>query len=355
MKNPKQRRFFKTNDLFELFTLGSDGTSTESSAIFAGTGSSVKVPTKDSKKDETDAESSSKNVDNATDLDNHITLPPEKLEELRERAKKISQMLSAKFNKNSRVPGIENSIPTKEINSNKNNEKYSKKKKPKGVLFEGKRVKYLLKKDVYNEGSEAKEIISKKQDEYVLKKLFKKSSMHSALQHDIIETASNPDYAIVEKEAQKIADDAIKALKKSREQCFSASSGIPSWTGANGSINKKLQSKFGGDASSSLINAILARNKLDPKFSRENDDQDITGDLSPDVKYSTELISDLRNFVAFQATIDGEATTEEVLQFCKKKLPLQKTTIFKAILYKICDFFRRSDGTGVWKLKPDLR
>merc|ERR1719323_2440708 len=44
LKDPKQRRFFKSNDLYELFTLN-EGTSdkTETSAIFAGTGSDVKV------------------------------------------------------------------------------------------------------------------------------------------------------------------------------------------------------------------------------------------------------------------------------------------------------------------------
>ena len=45
LKDPKQRRFFKSNDLYELFTLGADDVSmgTETSAIFAGTGSDVKL------------------------------------------------------------------------------------------------------------------------------------------------------------------------------------------------------------------------------------------------------------------------------------------------------------------------
>lgn len=58
LKDPKQRRFFKSNDLFELFTLGDDDKkmSTETSAIFAGTGSDVKVKVKKSKADEDDVE-----------------------------------------------------------------------------------------------------------------------------------------------------------------------------------------------------------------------------------------------------------------------------------------------------------
>lgn len=45
LKDPKQRRFFKSNDLFELFTLGDDNprAGTETSAIFAGTNSDVKL------------------------------------------------------------------------------------------------------------------------------------------------------------------------------------------------------------------------------------------------------------------------------------------------------------------------
>jgi len=43
LKDPKQRRFFKSNDLFELFTLkeSNEEGSTETGAIFAGTGSEV--------------------------------------------------------------------------------------------------------------------------------------------------------------------------------------------------------------------------------------------------------------------------------------------------------------------------
>ena len=45
LKNPSQRRFFKQNDLYELFTLSTadETQGTETSAIFAGTGSDVIV------------------------------------------------------------------------------------------------------------------------------------------------------------------------------------------------------------------------------------------------------------------------------------------------------------------------
>ena len=46
LKDPKQRRFFKSNDLYELFTLDNCDKryGTETSAIFAGSNCEVKVP-----------------------------------------------------------------------------------------------------------------------------------------------------------------------------------------------------------------------------------------------------------------------------------------------------------------------
>ena len=52
LKDPKQRRFFKSNDLLELFTLGSDDSQghTETGAIFAGTGTVIRAKSKSQSK-----------------------------------------------------------------------------------------------------------------------------------------------------------------------------------------------------------------------------------------------------------------------------------------------------------------
>ena len=58
LKDPKQRRFFKSNDLFELFTLDNcdQKYGTETSAIFAGSNCEVKVRSRRWKKKETKRE-----------------------------------------------------------------------------------------------------------------------------------------------------------------------------------------------------------------------------------------------------------------------------------------------------------
>ena len=59
--------------------------------------------------------------------------------------------------------------------------------------------------------------------------------VHSALKHDVIMESSNPDLALVESEANRVAESAVKALKRSRQRCLGAASGVPTWTGVSGS------------------------------------------------------------------------------------------------------------------------
>ena len=110
LKDPKQRRFFKSNDLFELFTLGDDNpkTGTETSAIFAGTNSDVKLghhrPTRDSapvavkkrlnrfdylkeKEREFGLDSKTANDDDGGSDDERVT-------KMRELARRLSQMIA---------------------------------------------------------------------------------------------------------------------------------------------------------------------------------------------------------------------------------------------------------------------
>lgn len=54
------------------------------------------------------------------------------------------------------------------------------------------------------------------------------------MKHDAIMDGANPDYVLVEAEANRVAQDALKALKISRQRCLGATSGVPTWTGQRG-------------------------------------------------------------------------------------------------------------------------
>lgn len=58
--------------------------------------------------------------------------------------------------------------------------------------------------------------------------------VHSVMKHDAIMDGADPDYVLVEAEADRVARDALKALRLSRQRCLGAVSGVPTWTGRMG-------------------------------------------------------------------------------------------------------------------------
>lgn len=67
-----------------------------------------------------------------------------------------------------------------------------------------------------------------------------------------------------------------------------------------------------------------------------------------------ELLREIRDFIATQCKVDGQATTAEMLGRFAKGLPHSDAATFKSMLYEICDFSRHQ-GDGLWSLKPEFR
>lgn len=118
--------------------------------------------------------------------------------------------------------------------------------------------------------------------------------------------------------------------------------------------------KAGALSSSDLLSAIKQRTKVfgTDNNSEEESDQDYPTlrptNLQPSTEYD-ELLVEIRNFVAFGAAIDGQASTKELIDAFQHKLPKNQTAIFKSMLSKICDFSRSSNGEGIWHLKGEFR
>ena len=145
-------------------------------------------------------------------------------------------------------------------------------KKDRGGRFEGERVPHLLKTRRYKppiQDEEEAEKTAQSQDNYVLARLFAKSGVHSAVQHDAIVDGRLQDYAIIESEANKVADLAISALRASRRECMAAETGVPNWTGQNGMVRKKFSKKIKGTLSSAdLLQRMRNRNLIAPTVER---------------------------------------------------------------------------------------
>ncbi|NWU97122.1 ERCC6 protein, partial [Upupa epops] len=502
LKDPKQRRFFKSNDLYELFTLSSPDVSqgTETSAIFAGTDSDVQVPKRHLKRKRerspdndtsqgdlcheegansystTCMTSSSKAIKtseetkgNVEDFENSIYANGddqadtniESLNRSEESAYwSVSQPLPGDAG-SSEDAGCLNVVVADEVHrpsnaddgtdysftcstaassekqvaetedmqldnnhskctskrkhrvdepSHESHKKRSKKKHHKDARFEGERIPHLVKKKQYKwENSKENEEDAKKSDDYVLEKLFKKSGVHSVMKHDAIMEASTADHVLVEAEANRVAQNALRALKISRQRCLGAASGVPTWTGTSGlsGAPPAVKSRFGqkrnskllsspsvcaspekfkdaettkkenlkkctsnghfdgkpGESSSSALDSssllanMRARNHLIlPQYTVNGGDENHqqVAALDPISAEYDELLVDMRNFIAFQARVDGEASTRELLQEFESKLSAQQSCVFRDLLRNLCTFHRRPNGEGVWRLKPEF-
>ncbi|XP_018539725.1 DNA excision repair protein ERCC-6 isoform X2 [Lates calcarifer] len=469
LKDPKQRRFFKSNDIYELFTLSDPdgGQGTETSAIFAGTGSDVKAPKKPARPSSshtvnhgthahkhssanqnetgTDSKHSSTNIpvlrqgntspcsknsqgtpnvptDSQKTNQNGVDVEPHILTNVQHTGQNNRDWDAAKpAVKNSHSPSSHQhrdkdsalTSPQKHREKRKHcdsadldKNKRKKRKHSKDARFEGRRISHLVKKRTYKKEDNAdnEREDQKQSDDYVLAKLFKKSGIHSVMQHDTIMESSNPDYVLVEAEANRVAKDALKALKVSRQQCrlpynrppppparkrfgqkknsllvAPSVQSVPTPSKCkDAAIVKKSVSKkpgsgahFSGEvaesesnsaplSSSSLLAKMKARNHLSiPSSQREEAEDEEDGSGAPLQRSSPpapptehdELLVDLRNFVAFQANVDGQATTQEVLEYFKPRLTQEQAPVFRELLRRICDFHRTSGQEGIWRLK----
>ncbi|KAI3363158.1 hypothetical protein L3Q82_011808, partial [Scortum barcoo] len=468
LKDPKQRRFFKSNDIYELFTLSDPGAQgTETSAIFAGTGSDVKVPKKPERPRSShitndshvqkhssanqngisaDSRHSTTNIpavrdgntspcsnnsqhklniltDGQSTNQNRVDVEPNisaNTQYTGQNNRDWDVAKAAVKNSNSSSPQQHRDKSSALTSPQKHREKrkhcdstdsdkhkHKKRKHSQDARFEGHRISHLVKKRTYrrSESEDNEAADERKSDDYVLAKLFKKSGIHSVMQHDTIMESSNPDYVLVEAEANRVARDAMKALKVSRQQCrlpFNrppppparkrfgqkknsllvepSVQSVPTTTKCkDAAIIKKSVSKkpgsgalFSGEgpesdsnsaplSSSSLLAKMRVRNHLSlPSSQREEEEEDGTGapgtssPPAPPTEHD-ELLVDLRNFVAFQANVDGQATTQEVLEYFKPRLTQEQAPVFRELLRSICDFHRMSGQEGMWRLKEQFR
>ncbi|KAI8796459.1 DNA excision repair protein ERCC-6 [Biomphalaria glabrata] len=299
-----------------------------------------------------------------------------------------------------------------ELNPKEGKRRKEKKKRRHDARFEGERIPHLVKHcplpqksesvDQPNASKEHPPHEDRHEDDYVLRQLFKKTGIQGAMKHDKIMDSGRPDYAIVEAEAEKVAREAAAALKRSRQLCSSALSGLPNWTGQSGGLakprfgqkknsllatktrteissaqtssnlenqpnvketkdkNKLFDGSISGNVSLSSRNETLTSNDLLSRIkSRKRistiavaEDDDFLRPDQPQAidRKDEELLEDIRNYVAFMGNVNGQATTDEIVLNFGKRLPKSDAPKFKAMLNQICDFHG-----GLWKLKSEFR
>ncbi|KAK5808776.1 DNA repair and recombination protein RAD26 [Linnemannia elongata] len=186
LKDPKQRRFFKSHDMADLFKLeDEDAVGTETGGIFAGSEVTVKSQGK--------RKSSKRGEDSVDEL--------AKIEGVR----KIEKF-QAPRESGSLPGGMADDEVDAEINFTKSADQPTE-TDPSS-----------------HEGGEAN----------ILSKLFENSGVHSALKHDEIMDSAKQENLIVEREATRVAERAMAALRESRKRRRRQDLDVPTWTGKSG-------------------------------------------------------------------------------------------------------------------------
>ncbi|KAJ2161642.1 DNA repair protein rhp26 [Coemansia sp. RSA 552] len=88
-----------------------------------------------------------------------------------------------------------------------------------------------------------------KDEDRVLRSLFKMSGMHSALEHDAIVGNKGDEAQAIDREAERIARDARTALRDSQRSRRQVGVCIPTWTGASGNAGVPDAAQYGSGQS----------------------------------------------------------------------------------------------------------
>jgi DNA excision repair protein ERCC-6 len=175
-------------------------------------------------------------------------------------------------------------------------------------------------KSVANYDEYKDEDVEHDEDERILQSLFTNTGVHSALKHDKIVEVSRPEDLIVEKEAERVANDAIAALKESR-RTIRKTAFVPTWTGKNGQVSAPKIS------SSSILSNLRQRNLDETKRVTPNAEQGLLVEkmlesllLRGGTRSSGDIFNDIgvkvteRNVQLYRSLMNGIANYDKELK-----------------------------------------
>ncbi|KAK6106483.1 SNF2 N-terminal domain family protein [Brugia pahangi] len=381
--DPRQRRFFKTNELHELFCLGDSKLlkkeGTETAAILKSTTRNFTRHNffdkneKDREKKQNEVEQRKKldtkatfNDDNDDDVGDDTKafieehLSAEKVSELRELARKISR--SIRKCAEARKSGAREKKSGKQ--RNKTDDESSDIKIP-----------YLRKKRRYKQATNE----FSGQDDYVLGKLLTNAGIISALQHDQIFATGVVDEQLIEDEANVVAAKAAASLRRSRRM-FSKQSfekprfGLRKAAGFQSAIENDyddtekpsfsgaalLNENNGNNSGGSLLDAIRQRKQRMLDIQKTTDEEHLeehypsffnpaeASDVKKEDKYD-KLAEDIRLFMVRRK---GQALTDEILQSFKNHVSVEDSFAFRSILKRLCILQKNSN---LWVLRDEYQ
>lgn len=296
LRDPKQRRFFKTNDLHDLFILGSetfDGT--ETGDMFHGTETTYRK-----------AHSKSGNVTDEQQQDNALC----SYFEDGEIQNKFGRRKQKKYGDDPATLAKLGGVASLEQFSNKERDEQS-------------------------------------GDQNILESIFARSGVQSALQHDQIMDSATPEMLLVDREADRVAKAAVEALRQSRRETARNPIGTPTFTGRSGGLGSTSSNQArnrGGPESSALLAGMTQRR------AEETNDSDITISVLIDPGRAS-LIKRIADFLLAKGDL-GVSSQSIVNQFAFNIEGAQEVTLFKSMLRQVAVFDKSSRH---WVIKDEFR
>jgi len=122
------------------------------------------------------------------------------------------------------------------------------------------------------------------------------------------------------------------------------------------SNQKTVSSSSAVESSAELLSRMRSQNTFISQSSpsRDDDTVHVEADSATTDPQIAELLRDIRDFVACGSSVDGQATTKEILDHFRTRIPSELTAKFKALLKQVCTL-QKVDGVGIWKLKHDFQ
>ncbi|KAI4153615.1 MAG: hypothetical protein L6R39_001536 [Caloplaca ligustica] len=208
-----------------------------------------------------------------------------------------------------------------------------------------------------------------KSEARVMEGIFARAGVHSALEHDQIINgrrivAADPN--IIKREAEKVAAQAARELKKAGEVARTVPVGTPTWTGQFGTAGRPEEQPIvargfgggrGGPASSSILACLQTRQLANANgaINGQGTNNPATGSSrqgTPGPK-GVDFMRMIRDYLL---THGGKVYTQMLIdhfnRYCSTP---DKTMEFKEMLKEIARLEKGSRGRGSWVLKDEYR
>ncbi|KAL3138902.1 hypothetical protein ABBQ32_005724 [Trebouxia sp. C0010 RCD-2024] len=351
LSDPRQKRFFKSKDMRDLFTLGDEyANATETSEIFASVNGEV----------------------TATLAAEQAPVP-----ELNHAEGYGPESIESDASPDERTPPPKAGPPP--LADQTKTSSSSKKRKPAASASADSNTSASDGRASADASANESTAAEPKDEDNakILRDLFEGTGIMSAIDHSKIESANDPETRAIDYEASRIARQAADALRQSRRECQQAAVNQPTWTGRSGGLGMPapIRPRFGAAANSRTRSSSTAERSSSAGagavglagtaggqalgsaqlLARMHSRQQGMSQASTSAASEPEALAQriTQDLVQYLQRHGGSAPTADIIDHFRL-VGQQHAALFRQLLKHIAVLERGGDGSKFWTLKPDF-